>query len=474
MYLILGVLLVSFVVVLGKIWFDMQHLQSNLAGMQQLDNNAVNKLSLQLTQEITELQDKFAAMENSIPANETKVAVLNVDKTTTVFAATKNILQQIENIFSPAEYITIKFRDLAVDVPVWVVVVVLVAIFFVISVILYCFNIVINLLPNYKKWLKNRQIRQANYDTALAISFLAEGDIIKAAKYATKGMKNSSIQLVNYLSLAAAANAQGKMSLRDYYYAEAHQKFVMHQTAITLAKANNQFEQNDFAGCIATIQQAADKTCKQPRANYLLAVCYQQEQRWQELLQILPKLNKIFPDNKYLDLELQTYKSAITNVAVNNKNKQSLMQFWGTLPKRLRKNNCLIVVYANHLNQLGADLEVEKIVGERLNVGLDSRLIQLYSRINCTTNIQLKKISVWLDKFPENPDLLLAAAKICVKNKLWGKARNYLELSVKLDPRAESFAALGNLLEYLGEQEQSKICFRNGLLKVIDSAAKPL
>jgi HemY protein len=369
------------------------------------------------------------------------------------------------SIFTPTEYVSFGYKGIAMEIPLWGVMVILLGMFFVIFFILYCINVLLNLIPNFKKWLQKRRVVQANEYTTYAISFLSEGNVQDAAKYALKGLKNSSIPLVNYLSLAATANAQGEIYLRDKYFAEACEKFARYRTAILLAKAKMQFEKDDFSGCITTIQGADKKVIKHPRAVYLLSLCYQQAKRWQDLINMLPILNKLFPDGNYQNLEIQAYQNEIKN----KNNRQALVSFWSSIPKKMRRNNSLILEYATNLNKLGAGVEAEKVLRDSLNEDLDLHLVQLYGKVECVADLQMKQISTWIEKYPNNPDLLLTAAKICVKNKLWGKARSYLEHSLAIDPKPESFAELGNLLEYLGEQEQSKSCFRKGLLQVTDA-----
>ena len=59
--------------------------------------------------------------------------------------------------------------------------------------------------------------------------------------------------------------------------------------------------------------------------------------------------------------------------------------------------------------------------------------------------------------------LLLACGRLCLKSKLWGKARGYLEASIGVGPSAAAYRELGALLESMGEQRQAMECFKSGL-----------
>ena len=51
--------------------------------------------------------------------------------------------------------------------------------------------------------------------------------------------------------------------------------------------------------------------------------------------------------------------------------------------------------------------------------------------------------------------LLLALGFICMQQELWGKARNYLEASLAIEPSHTAFVRLGQLLERMGEPEEA-------------------
>ena len=69
----------------------------------------------------------------------------------------------------------------------------------------------------------------------------------------------------------------------------------------------------------------------------------------------------------------------------------------------------------------------------------------------------------WLQKRPQNGVLLLALARMSLRNRLWGKARSYLEASIGALPTAAAYRELGVLLERMGESDEAIRCYRSGL-----------
>ena len=66
--------------------------------------------------------------------------------------------------------------------------------------------------------------------------------------------------------------------------------------------------------------------------------------------------------------------------------------------------------------------------------------------------------------------LLLTLGRLCVRNRLWGKARIYFESSIGVEPRAETYFELANLLDELGEFGPAREQYRTGLAKAVESA----
>jgi HemY protein len=61
-----------------------------------------------------------------------------------------------------------------------------------------------------------------------------------------------------------------------------------------------------------------------------------------------------------------------------------------------------------------------------------------------------------LAKHPRDAELLLALGRIALRNRLWGKARDYLESSLRLAARPDTCAELARLCEHLGETQQAR------------------
>jgi HemY protein len=76
---------------------------------------------------------------------------------------------------------------------------------------------------------------------------------------------------------------------------------------------------------------------------------------------------------------------------------------------------------------------------------------------------QLQHAESWLKQHPADSSLLLTLGRLCLQNRLWGKARDYLEASLRLQRNPEACAELARLLAQLGDTQRSNQLFQEGL-----------
>ena len=96
-------------------------------------------------------------------------------------------------------------------------------------------------------------------------------------------------------------------------------------------------------------------------------------------------------------------------------------------------------------------------------------LVRLYGVVEGKDPIrQLNRAEGWLKDHGEDTDLLLSAARLCLRNELWGKARSYLETVIALRPTPEAYQVYGRLLNQLGEGDAAADAYRAGLGMVTD------
>lgn len=129
---------------------------------------------------------------------------------------------------------------------------------------------------------------------------------------------------------------------------------------------------------------------------------------------------------------------------------QPLTQRWQNVPSALRGDPAVVAGYAAQLLRLGAEEEAEEVLRHALKQGFDATLVRLYGQVRGRDPAkQLQAAEGWLKEHPDDPGLLLTLGRLCLVNKLWGKAREYLEASLSFQRSAETCA------------EKQGACWRN-------------
>ncbi len=127
----------------------------------------------------------------------------------------------------------------------------------------------------------------------------------------------------------------------------------------------------------------------------------------------------------------------------------------------------MVDVYSNMLIDQGEQEEVEALLRSTLEKCWSPQLVERYGSLQDTDHVaQLATAENWLNEHSGDSVLLYTLGRLCLRNRLWGKARSYLEASIgaggKLQP--DAYRELGGLLEQLGEADAAMECYRNGLL----------
>jgi HemY protein len=142
----------------------------------------------------------------------------------------------------------------------------------------------------------------------------------------------------------------------------------------------------------------------------------------------------------------------------------ALMSAWKDVPKACKSDIGLLEAYYSGLMRTGRNLQAEKELAAALKSNWSGPLVRLFGLVEGNdASKQLKRAEGWLSNHSEDPDLLLAAARLCIRNELWGKARSYLETVISLRPTPETYQAYGALLTQMGEADAAADAYREGL-----------
>ncbi|MBC3364887.1 heme biosynthesis protein HemY [Pseudomonas sp. SWRI154] len=299
---------------------------------------------------------------------------------------------------------------------------------------------------------------------------LAEGRWASAQRHLHRAAEAERQPLLYYLGAARAANEQGLYEQSDSLLERALERQPQAELAIALTHAQLQTDRGDTDGALSTLQAMHERHPHNAQTLRQLQRLHQQRGDWSAVIRLLPELrkDKVLPAAELAELERRAWGENLTLAAQREADGsvglQSLSRAWQQLTSAQRQEPALVLAYAEQLRQLGAQMEAEEVLRAALKRHYDSHLARLYGLVRGGDPIrQLQAAEGWLKDHPNDPSLLLTLGRLCLQNSLWGKARDYLESSLRAQRNPEACAELARLLAQLGDAERSNQLFQEGL-----------
>jgi HemY protein len=297
---------------------------------------------------------------------------------------------------------------------------------------------------------------------------VAEGNFARGEKMLARAASGSDSPFFNYLQAARAAHLQGRDERRDEWLKLAYQKTPEATNAVLLTQAEFQLDRGQYEHALATLRRIDDSTRDHGYALALLGRIYYRLKDWDSLGELLPRLRKKSRIEKQtLDRwTLLVHRERLQRAA----DADAVMDAWKQVPKNLQSEIELLEAYYSGLIRCGMDQTAEKQLAAAIKKQWRGPLVRLFGIVEgADASKQLKVAEGWLTKHGDDPDLLLAAARLCLRNELWGKARSYLETVINMRPTPEAFQQYGQLLNQLGESDEAAQAFRDGLNLVTET-----
>lgn len=299
---------------------------------------------------------------------------------------------------------------------------------------------------------------------------VAEGNFARGEKMLARAAGSSDSPLFNYLQAARAAHLQRSDERRDEWLKLAYEETPEATNAVLLTQAEFQIDRGQHEQALATLRKIEENSRDHSYALALLGRIYFQLSDWDNLRSLLPRLQK---GSRIDKATLETWTLRVHHEQLNaSADGESVIAAWKLVPKRLKSDPGLLDAYYMGLVRCDMNEKAEKDLAAALKSEWRGPLVRLFGLVEGKdASKQLKRAEGWLANRGEDPDLLLTAARLCLRNELWGKARSYLESVISLRPTPEAFQEYGQLLNQLGETDDAANAFRDGLNLVIE---KPL
>jgi HemY protein len=315
-------------------------------------------------------------------------------------------------------------------------------------------------LPRRVREFRQRRQREKMIETFYeAARLLFEGRFSQALKKAGEvHASDQSPALAALLAARAAQRLREPAKLQAWLDRAVHDDPKM-QAASLMLEAEMHIEMRRFDDAVVALKRLQESSGRHIAALHLELRAQQGCANWDEVLRIarlLEKRKALLPELA-LEIKLKAHQE---NVRQRRADLTLLQAYQRTLPARERSPR-LARTYAETLMELGAHDEACAFIETQLGEEWDSRLISLYGQARSgDLSARIACADQWLLQHRDDAQLLLALGRMCLQQRLWGKAQSYLEAALSLTDRREVRLELARLFEQTERADEAMRHYR--------------
>lgn len=319
----------------------------------------------------------------------------------------------------------------------------------------------------------NRRVRLTEQRTRRGLLHYMEGDWRAARQELMKAARRLPDPLLHYVVAADSAVQMGQYPQARDLLTQAEQTAQRRPLAVAVNLARLQLAEGQYQECLATLHRARTQAPTNVTVLNLLRRAYAAVADWASLELLLPDLHqhKVLPQAEFEQLEQQVYTHLLNQVGKSPHGQtpgvdfKSLEDIWTRMPKALHQRPGLVDVYVRWLLLVGRHDVAENLLRQTLKHHWSEPLVDLYGLTSADNRqAQLHTAQRWLEQHTDDSALHLTLGRLCLRNELWGQAKEHLQQSLKLRPSPAAYAELARLLASLGEHKASIDAYHAGLL----------
>lgn len=308
---------------------------------------------------------------------------------------------------------------------------------------------------------RSREKSQALFLDAARLLF--EGRFGQAMKKAGDAYDQGFAPGLSALLAARAAQRMREETKQKDWLARAVASDPQTEAAMLMLDAEMMNETRNFDEALTALNKLQEKHGRHLAALRLELRARQGAGHWDDVLRLgrmLEKRGALLPELA-AKIRLQAHTE---NIRQRKGDQSRLLNYLHHVPAA-EQSPRLTLVAAQELYALGAYDEAARLIEEQLGAGDDenrwsAELITLYGRLAGHPIARLGQAEKWLAHRPHDGNLLLALGRLCIGQRLWGKAQSYLEASLAVAPSTAAHLELARLFDSLERVEEANQHFR--------------
>jgi HemY protein len=186
--------------------------------------------------------------------------------------------------------------------------------------------------------------------------------------------------------------------------------------------------------------------------------------RWHEVLKLVRLLAKrrALHDAAVRRLKLLAYRELLYE---RRHDAAALVETYESIPLEDRRLVEVALEGARLLNLAGRGRAAADAIEVALEAHWDERLLDEYARAQALpVRERLERATTWLQRHPQDAALLRCLGHLCLREQLWGNAKNYLQESMRLRVHPATSLALARLAEQTDQSADAAVHFREAAL----------
>lgn len=311
-----------------------------------------------------------------------------------------------------------------------------------------------------RRFREERRLRRAQQCLLAAVRAFLEGRYAQAEKAGAE-----SIELREHAGIAAVIAARAAHELRAYdrrdrYLALASNFDADDEVMRVIAQAELALHAREHQAALAALDRLPRKHTAALRLELRAAQLARQWERYLELLTLLEKAQAL---DEIQSGELRRH-AIVEVLARKSQDPIELSEYWQRLAPRERLDTAVAAAAARAFIAHGEYREAQALIEASLEHEWDSALVELYGESPGEATLpRIERAESWLKAHSSDAALLLALGSLCARQRLWGKARSYIEASLSIEESFKGTMALARLLEEVDGPDAARRHYRRSL-----------
>ncbi len=296
-----------------------------------------------------------------------------------------------------------------------------------------------------------------------ALRALLEGRFVRAERSAQDAQAAPPVAGMAALIGARAAHRMQEFDRRDRWLEQAESDPDL-ATARRVVSAELWAEQREPGRALRAIEALQSSGARHLHAMRIALSAHVQAKHWRDVMRTVRVLEK--RRALHAEAAARVRRIAVRGLLADAADDPVLLErTWEAVDSPDRLVPDIALDAARRLNEAGRGQAAALALEAVLERQWDERLLDEYALCEVTgSRAQIERAESWLKAHPRSQPLLRCLARICLREKLWGKARAYLEESQRLGEDAQTSLALAELAEAMGDGEGAARHFRRAAL----------